>query len=152
MIFDEIEHLGAYIQKNRFDITIREQLREADMVTWDSFGDVVDKYFEGITWETEPPPRQDCPEELKKILVALDKYRPKGWLSVDAFIRTLGGAGRNDLAQCMAKIKPTLTQYPARRFLYGTEDPLQVWVCRAGSEPSASLTLSKKIDAGAGVF
>jgi hypothetical protein len=139
MIFDEIEHLGAYIQKNRFDITIREQLREADMVTWDSFGDVVDKYFEGITWKTEPPPRQDCPEELKKILVALDKYRPKGWLSVDAFIRTLGGAGRNDLAQCMAKIKPTLTRYPARRFLYGTEDPLQVWVCRAGSEPSASL-------------
>jgi len=136
MIFDEIEHLGAYIADNRFDTHIKKQLEEADMVTWDSFGDVVDKYFEGRTWETQPPPSQNYPDELKKTLAALDKYRPAGWLAVDAFIRNLGGPGRNDLARFMAELKLTLARFPARRLLYGVEDPLQVWVCRAGSEPS----------------
>jgi hypothetical protein len=136
MIFDEIEHLGAYIRDNRFDMSIIEQLKKADMVAWDSFGDVVDKYFEGRTWQHEPPPRQHYPEELVTILTALAKFRPFGWLSVDAFIRNLGGSGRNDLAHLIAELKPTLLRYPARRFLYGVEDPLQVWVCRIGSEPS----------------
>jgi hypothetical protein len=136
MIFDEIEHLGAYIADNRFDIHIREQLEDADMVTWDSFGDAVDRYFEGRTWETQPPPRQNYPAELENILAALDKYRPTGWLAVDAAIRNLGGPGRNDLARFMWELKPTLARYPTRRFLFGVENPLQVWICRVGSEPS----------------
>lgn len=136
MIFDEIEHLGAYIRGNRFDMTIKEQLKKADMVTWDSFGDIVDQYFEGHTWEAVPPPHQDCPEELEKIHAALDKYRPTGWLAADAFIRNLGGSGRNDLAKYISELKPTLASFPARRLVYGVEDPLQVWLCRAGGEPS----------------
>ena len=109
------------------------------MVTWDSFGDVVDKYFEGRAWESAPPPRQDYPDELERILAALDKYRPAGWLAVDAFVRNLGGPGRNDLAELMVELRLTLARFPARRFLYGAEDPLQVWVCRAGTEPSPAV-------------
>ncbi|MFZ1079356.1 MAG: hypothetical protein WAN31_06710, partial [Methylovirgula sp.] len=141
MIFDEIEHLGAYIRNNRFDMTIKEQLEKADMVTWDSFGDVVDRYFEERSWQTVPPPRQDYPEELVGIFVALDKYRPAGWLDVDAFIRSLGGQGRNDLAKYIGELRSTLTSFPTRRFVYGVNDPLQVWLCRAGSVPSQASLL-----------
>jgi hypothetical protein len=139
VIFDEIEHLGAYIRDNRFDMSIREQLKEADMVLWDSFGDVVDKYFEGRAWETEAPPRQDYPEELEKILAALNKYRPAGWLAVDAFIRNQGGPGRKDLADLTAELKSTLARFASRRFLYGGDEPFQVWTCRVGSEPSPAI-------------
>lgn len=138
MIFDEIEHLGAYIRDNRFDMTIKEQLEKANMVTWNSFGNVVDKYFEARTWETQPPPHQHYPEELGKILTALDRYRPYGWLAVDVLIRNLSGAGRDDLADYVLELKLTLARFAARRFIYGVGDPLQVWVCRSGSEPSAA--------------
>ena len=58
LLFDEIDHLGAYISRNRFDEDIREQLRKADMVTWDSFSDIVDQHFEGLDWDTnEMDPR-----------------------------------------------------------------------------------------------
>ena len=54
LLFDEIDHLGAYITKNRFDMDIREQLREADLVTWDAFSDNVDRHFEAEAWDTTP--------------------------------------------------------------------------------------------------
>jgi hypothetical protein len=136
ILFDEIEHLGAYIADNRFDMRIKRQLKEADMVTWDSFGDVVDKYFEGDTWKTAPAPHQEYPEELTGVFDALDKYRPPGWLEMDAHIRNLGGEGRSNFAEFLTELKSTLHEHPKRRFLLGDESPMQVWVCRDNTEPS----------------
>jgi hypothetical protein len=50
LLFDETDHLGAYLAKNRFDMDIREQLKEADRVTWDGFSDRIDRHFEGEDW------------------------------------------------------------------------------------------------------
>ena len=136
MLFDEIDHLGAYITKNRFDIDIQEQLKEANIVVWDSFGNVVDKHFEGESWSSSIPPHQGFPEELAAILLALDEHRPGHWLSVDAHIRNLGGEARTNFARVLSELKPTLRQYPRRRFLIGGGDSLLlVWLCRRGSEP-----------------
>src|SRR5262249_26334040 len=33
MLFDELDHLGAYIAKNRFDHILKDQLKKADQVT-----------------------------------------------------------------------------------------------------------------------
>lgn len=137
MLFDEIDHLGAYINNNRFDMSIRDQLKKADMVTWDSFGDVVDKYFEGDKWKTESPPHQDFPELLADVLAALDAFRPPGWLLVDAHLRNLGGKGRQNFVTMLGDLKATLSEYPLRRFLIGGDGtPILVWLCRRGSEPS----------------
>jgi hypothetical protein len=135
MLFDEIEHLGAYIADNRFDMRIKDQLKKADMVMWDSFGDVVDKHFEGDTWKTEPAPHQEYPEELASVLSALDKYRPAGWLEMDAHIRNLNSSGRSNLAEFLVELKTTLTEHPIRRFLLGDESPMQVWLCRGSIKP-----------------
>lgn len=62
MLFDELDHLGAYIRKNRFDVDIREQLKKADRVTWDAFSDFVDKHFEGEDWATREPLHQEFPD------------------------------------------------------------------------------------------
>ena len=76
MLYDEIEHLGAYITDNRFDMRIKDQLKKADSVTSKPFGDVVDKHFEGDTWKTAPAPHQEYPAELGSV----DKGNPKfGW-------------------------------------------------------------------------
>jgi hypothetical protein len=132
MLFDEVEHLGAYISDNRCDISIRNQLKKADMVAWDSFGDVVDKYFEGDTWKTEAAPRQKYPEPLAQTLEALDRRRPVGWLEIDTLLRNFGTEGRNDVAGMIAGLRQTLAAYPARRFQVGEDEPLQFWLCRKG--------------------
>ena len=136
MLFDEIDHLGAYIAQNRVDIVIQENLKDADMLVMDSFGDIVDKYFEGDSWSTAAPPHQEFPEELAAILRALDRLRPQYWLYIDAHIRNLGRDARNNFARVVSQLRDTLRQYPKRRFLIGGgASPILVWLCRRGSEP-----------------
>lgn len=136
MLFDEIEHLGAYIENNRFDITIREQLKESDFVMWDSFGDVVDRYFENDNWASSLPPRQEFLSEVSAILDAMDRLRPSGWLKIDSHIRDWSSSARNNFSNLISDLKATLTLHPARRFIFGDDKPLQVWLCRNDFEPS----------------
>ena len=135
LMFDEIDHLGAYISRNRFDEDIREQLKQADRVTWDSFSDVVDRHFEGPDWETRSVPTQSFPEPLERLLQALDRIRPAGWLAMDTRLRDYGGEGRDNLARSISDLEPTLTQHPRRRFQFGEDAPLQLWLCRQGAFP-----------------
>jgi hypothetical protein len=135
LLFDEIDHLGAYISRNRFDQDIREQLKEADRVTWDSFSDVVEKHFEGIDWETRPVPTQSFPEPLERMFRALDRVRPAVWLLLDGFLRDFDGDGRNNIARFMSELEPTLAEHPRRRFQLGEDAPIQIWLCREGAFP-----------------
>jgi hypothetical protein len=138
MMFDEIDHLGAYVSRNRFDQDMEEQLKTADIAAWDSFSDVVDRYFEGETWLTAPVPRQTYPTEVGELLDALDRTRPKGWLALDAFIRNFGGGARKDLTEVLRSLKPTLKEHSVRRFLFGNnDDPIQVYLTREKNMPSA---------------
>jgi len=60
-LFDEFDHLGAYLKKNRFDQDIADQLKDGKMntVIWNGMSDIVDKSFEGEDWESRPFPTQD---------------------------------------------------------------------------------------------
>lgn len=130
-LFDEFDHLGAYLKKNRFDQEIADQLKDgkANMLIWDGMSDIVDRSFEGEDWENRPFPTQDFPEELLKLLDALDAIRARGWLSAESHIRDLGEEGRKNLAKLLSDLRQTLNQYPARYFtLCGDGKPLFVWL------------------------
>ncbi len=130
-LFDEFDHLGAYLMKNRFDQDIADQLNggKADMLIWDRMSDIVDKSFEGEDWESGPLPTQDFPKEALKLLEALDATRARGWLSAESHIRDLGEEGRNNLAKMLSDLRKTLIQHPARYFiLSGDGKPLFVWL------------------------
>ena len=135
MMFDEIDHLGAYVVRNRFDQDMTEQLKNADMVAWDSFSDVVDRHFEKGDWETARVPKQALPEEIVDLLEVLDRARPKGWLAVDAYLRDFEGAARDNLARVLRDLKPSLKEHPTRRILFGNENPIQIWLSRDRAHP-----------------
>jgi hypothetical protein len=135
MIFDEMDHLGAYVSHNRFDMDLKRQLTKVDTILMDSFCDVIDQHFESRDWETSPVPHQEFPEQLSSVLAALDKYRPRGWLSIDAWIRDQSGEMRSYIADTIGKLWPTLQEFPTRRFLLGAELPVEIWMCRSGREP-----------------
>ena len=130
-LFDEFDHLGAYLKKNRFDQDIADQLKggKVNMLIWDGMSDIVDRSFEGENWENEPFPTQDFPEEMLKLLAALDGTRARGWLSAESHIRDLGEDGRNNLAKMLSDLRQTLNVHPARYFiLSGDSEPLFVWL------------------------
>lgn len=136
-LFDEFDHLGAYLKKNRFDHDIAEQLKggKTNMVIWDGMSDVVDRSFEGEDWEIRPFPTQDFPKEVLKLLEALDATRAHGWLSVESHIRDLGEEGRKNLAKMLSDLRQTLNQHPARYFvLAGDGEPLFVWLQQHGQQ------------------
>ena len=134
-VLDETEYLGAYISRNRFDTDLREQREEAPFVLWNSYSDVVDRYFRGENAGKGRVPRQDYPAELKSILNMLDRKRPKGWLKMDATIRNLGTDERGNLSKGIAGLKKTLGRYDHRRMLIFDGIPFQVWVCASGRPP-----------------
>lgn len=136
-LFDEFDHLGAYLTKNRFDQDIAEQLQsgKVNMLIWDGMSDIVDKSFEGEDWESGPFPTQDFPEEVLKLLGALDVTRARGWLSADSHIRDLGQEGRGNLARMLSEIRQSLGQHPARYFiLAGDGEPLFLWLQKQGHQ------------------
>lgn len=130
-LFDELDHLGAYLKKNRFDQEITDQLKggKVNILIWDGMSDIIDRSFEGKDWESEPLPTQNFPEEVLKLIGALDATRASGWLSAESHIRDFGEEGRNDLAKMLSDLRQTLERYPARYFiLSGDGNPLFVWL------------------------
>lgn len=132
-LFDEFDHLGAYLEKNRFDQDIADQLKDGkvSLLIWDRMSDIVDRAFEGEDWESRSFPTQHFPDEVLKLLGALDTTRAHGWLSAESHIRDLGAEGRLDLAKMLRDLRQTLNQHPARYFiLSGDGKPLFVWLQR----------------------
>jgi hypothetical protein len=134
-LFDEFDHLGAYLKKNRFDQNILDQLKsgKATLLIWDGMSDIIDSSFMGKDWESRPLPTQEFPEEVLRLLGAVDTTRAPGWLSAESHIRDLGGEGRKNLAKMLIDLRQTLNQHPARYFmLSGDVKPLFVWLQRHG--------------------
>jgi hypothetical protein len=130
-LFDELDHLGAYLKKNRFDQDIADQLKDGkvNMVVWDGMSNIVDRSFEGEDWESRSFPTQDFPKEVLKLLGALDDTRARRWLSAVSHIRDLGAESRSSLAKMLCDLRQTLNQHPARYFtLAGEGESLFVWL------------------------
>ena len=137
-LFDEMEYLGAYILLNRFDEELREQRENATSVLWNTFADVIDKYFQRENAGTGPVPSQIYPRELKTVLRNLDKKRPPNWLSMDAAIRNLRGDERDRLAKGINACRGSLVRNESRWMGLASEKLLWVCVSRSSSEPSSA--------------
>ncbi len=128
-LFDELDHLGAYIAKNRFDLTIRKQLADGMAgITWDGFSRVIDQYFEGDLRSAGPLPRQSFPEEVERLLGTLAKTRAPGWLRMDSFIRDFSDEARVELARMLSYLAASLKDYDQRWYLLDQDNPLLIWI------------------------
>jgi hypothetical protein len=128
MMFDEQDHLGAYISRNRFDQDMMEQLKKADRVSWDGFSDKISGYFSDPDWPNVAVPQQFFPSELIDVLNGVDCFRPKGWLELDAHLRDLSGDSRENFASLIRNLLPSLKQHPVRSALFDGSVPLQTFL------------------------
>lgn len=137
-VFDETDHLGAYIVRNRFDQDMRQQLEKADMILWDSFSDRVDRHFEKENWETEPVPHQLYPPAIAQVLEVLDRERPHGWLRIDSAIRDYDEPSRAKLASIFGDLAKSLHVTRVRSFLFGGSSPIQIWLTCERAQPRST--------------
>lgn len=143
LLFDELDHLGAYINNNRFDQVIAEQQAKDkfNMIVWNGMSKVVDHHFEDEDWETRPVPTQEYPDELLRLLEALNNSRAPGWLSVEAHIRNYSNEGRENLARILESCRATLQKHNSRYFQFIGEQSLFIWLQKNNS--SFDLRLAK---------
>ncbi len=150
-LFDEFDHLGAYVSRNRFDQEIADQLKvgKTQMVVWDGMSNIIDQSFTGEDWEANPIPAQEFPVEVLKLLRALNSIRAPGWLSVESHIRNFGAQARGDLAKMLSDFGSSLKRYPERYFMFvGDGPPLFVWMKNLGRNLEWKLINEKASAAG----
>ncbi len=108
MLFDEMDHLGAYIARNRIDISVSKDFiekQQMDMVYLEGFDqDVLGPYFQNPNWPDVEPPRQEYPTVVTEILSALQRTRAPGWLAGDSDLRDLGSEGRRQLSDFFSRV------------------------------------------------
>jgi hypothetical protein len=132
VVFDELDHLGSYVIKNRSDQFYTEQL--AKSATWLVDTDAcapIDAYFADPDWASKVPPAQYFPATLHAFLQTNDTERGPRFLDADATVRDLDGDARKQLALQIDKLLPTLQRYPYRWFSIVGGEPLVVWLQRA---------------------
>ncbi len=130
-LYDEIDHLGAYISMNRFDHIMADQLNdyEANILVWDRMSDNINKCFKGENWEAGPFLEQYFPSEVQRLLELLNTSRVNGWLSVDSCIRNFGEEGREQLARQILELRATLKEHPFRYFAFAdSNSPFFIWL------------------------
>ncbi|UST96763.1 YecA family protein [Pseudomonas siliginis] len=138
-LFDEFDHLGSYIENNRFCETVRRQLKEgATLITMDGMSSIVDDYFSTHDWEQRQPPRQDIPNELQRLLAALNVTRASGWIEADNRLRDFSFEGRKDLAQQLEPLRRSLRQHTHRYFALRVDVGMLFWMHRSGDTPDIS--------------
>lgn len=131
ILFDEIDHLGAYLTKNRFDLDIIDQAIEgkSDLIIFDKMSKIVDKAFEDEHWDIKPKPTQNFPSIVLKVLNALDTSHAPGWLSIESIIRNFGEESRNDFASYLSEIHKEISKCPSLYFAFtGEGQAIFVWM------------------------
>lgn len=131
MVFDELDHLGAYVTKNRADQFYQEALAEG--ASWLAHTDAcapVDAYFANPDWVDAEPPRQEFPAVLNAFLSANESTRGPRFLAADAVVRDMGADGRAEMANKIDLLLPSLSEHPFRWFMLLGDVPLMVWLQR----------------------
>ncbi|WP_223618942.1 SEC-C domain-containing protein [Lysobacter sp. ESA13C] len=132
-LFDELDHLGAYITKNRFFDELRPQIDEgANWIVVDGMSSVIDDYFSHAEWAQMAPPAQECPQEVRDLLDALERTHAPGWIEADSHLRDFGLEGRNDMATQLEPLRKSLREHPHRYFALRSDIGLFFWLHRGG--------------------
>lgn len=143
-LFDELDHLGAYVTHNRVDIFNQEHFAEgANLLTHTGASDVVDDYFADPDFAGKPTPSQKFPSLLLQFLASNDAARRPTFLRADAIVRDFGSEGRQQMQDLLEKLLPTLTRYPYRWALLAGDFATMMWLQRTGHVDSAGVLQAK---------
>lgn len=133
VIFDELDHLGSYVTRNRVDQFYTEKLAQgADLLVDADACAPIDDYFADPDWETNEPPHQSYSPSLQELLQSINRVRGRTFLAADNIVRDMSMEGRADMARALEQLIPTLREHPYRWFTLMFDDPVLIWLQRSG--------------------
>lgn len=121
-LFDEMDHLGAYISQNRFDQGVQMMLEKngVDFIAVDGMDeDVIAPYFSNPDWPNCAKPAQRYPGNVLLLLGALERDGSELCWEADSFIRDLSVEGRTYLDQCLSRVLSAVRVQPFSYFVLG---------------------------------
>lgn len=104
-LFDELDHLGLYIEHNHYNKTA--ELQSGNATIWQGYREALDNYFSSQIFpdvETPNKPQQEIPKKLREIIGILDKQRKSGFTSVASAILDLSGNTKEDINGMMIRL------------------------------------------------
>lgn len=110
-LFDEMDHLGAYVSNNRFDQTAKDIMTKegADFIALDGFDvDVIGPFFSDPEFPNAEPRRQIYPDRLLELFGVLEATGAPHWLTGDNYLRNMGGESRNQFQEHFERTLPAL--------------------------------------------
>lgn len=129
---DEVDHLGMYIKRNRFDVLAAYCIEQgSELLLFDKSSNHINRYFADSDWRSHPPPQQEYPPLLATLLQAIDTDRNPGFLRADSLLRDLGVQRREQLAAAIAEVLPYLAECEVRYIRFPLIKPVLVCVQRA---------------------
>ena len=142
-LFDEMDHVGAYISNNRVDQRIGQMITDEEaafaFVAVDGMQeDILDPYFSHPDWPDCPPPVQQYPARTQELLNSLAATSHSGWLSGDCFIRDMSGEGRLQISDNFDKVLPNLAHKVSTYFAVGGEITAMFALIRNTIAPNAT--------------
>lgn len=114
-LFDELDHLGMYIEHNHYVTRAREN--GGHRVLWNGYREQLDNYFVKLIFDGENPdkPNQHIPAMIEDIIKLIDKQAKKGRCKVVSSILDMDRETRD---QIEAQLKTVLKrQSETRRFM-----------------------------------
>lgn len=123
-LFDEMDHLGAYVSNNRFDQTAKEMMdkKSFDFIAMDGFDmDVIGPFFSNPDFPMGEPRRQDYPNRLLELFGVLEATGAHHWLTGDNFLRNMGGETRTLFQEHFERTLPALGSREFTFFATGGE-------------------------------
>jgi hypothetical protein len=139
LLFDETDHLGAYLRYGRYpDAFMRQHGADrAGLILVDGMSNSVDAYF--MDPEGDPGAAAGGPAELDQVLTALEADASPGWLEVNEMLRDLPMVTREPLATLLRASRLALRHQTHVSGWLRTTVPLVFWYRRRDDEhdPSA---------------
>ena len=145
-LFDEMDHLGAYVSNNRVDQTAQEMMttENIDFVALDGFdADVVAPFFHDPNFPNAEPRRQVYPDRLLELLSALERTGDVNWLAGDNFLRNMASESRNQFQEHYDKTLPILGSRDATFFATGGQVGAVFWLERNDGVNRDTLAIEK---------
>ena len=145
-LYDEVDHLGMYVQQNRFDVFASLCVEHGEeLILYDRSSGIINRYYANPDWRQLAPPQQAYPEPLPALLASMDEHRHASFLHASTLIRDMGMERRHQLADAIVRLLPQLEQVAMQHVAFINSSPMLVCLQRADHVDVTGVTMEKAL-------
>lgn len=142
-LFDELDHLGMYINHNDY-AQLAEEKKNAK-VLWQGYREDLDEYFSQLIFDHSVPikPKQKVPQKIQEIIEWLDVKNKQGKARIASSLLNLNGETRQKISLQLTKVLERQKQINKTTPLSVFGDAKITFICKQEDVESFSIEHSR---------